>query len=99
MDKGLQHYIFMYVYIHCLIEYQGWSVNPIRSRLFYCVKVQEGVFRDPLKSQEPLKVAQRNFSHLQHNLRSTRIHKEIFSNDNGKIRTHVKISPYILIAQ
>ena len=25
---------------------------------FYCLKVQEGVFKDPLKSQKPLKVAQ-----------------------------------------
>ena len=32
---------------------------------FYSLKVQEGVFRGPpLKSQEPLKVAQRNFAHL-----------------------------------
>ena len=30
MDNGLQHYIFMYVYIHCFIEYKAGVFKDFR---------------------------------------------------------------------
>ena len=43
------------------------TINPTRSRLFYRLKIQEGVFSPPKKnkkSQELLKIVHWNFAHL-----------------------------------
>ena len=37
---------------------QEHALTLFRPGFFYCLKVQGGVFKDPLWSQEPLKLAQ-----------------------------------------
>ena len=44
MDNGLQHHIFVCVYIHCLNEYQGWTFEWLCFSLKYNGFVPGGYF-------------------------------------------------------
>ena len=72
-------------------------LNHIQANLFYSLWVQGGIFRDPLWSQEPLKLAKRNSAHSKYYLRPSRIQKifrnltyDVITRNNGKIRTFAK---------
>ena len=41
MDSGLQHYIFMYVYIHCFIEYKAGVFKAFE---WFCFSLKYKVF-------------------------------------------------------
>ena len=44
--------------MHKLGNWKPTTLTLFGPGLFYCLKVQGGVVRDPLKSQEPLNLAQ-----------------------------------------